>query len=110
MPFDPLLFNGGLKEAGVPTSKCGGQHFTIRKYSDLDHLLGKGWHFRGLNENGDYCYVILSTIDYSLQKLRPFVEFIPVRQEDNKFASSVTNSGHHLVLNFVMNYSSPSTM
>jgi len=90
----------------VPTSKRGGQHFTIRKYSDFDHLVGKGWHFRGLS---DYHCVIMSIIDYSLQKLRPFVEFIPVRQEDNKFASSVTNSGHHLVLNFVMNYATPST-
>ena len=90
----------------MPTSKRG-QNFKIRKYSDLDQLLEKGWYLRGLtcNTNGNYCYVILSTVDYSLQKLRPLVEFIPVRQED-KFASTV-NSGEHL--NFVMNYGTAST-
>ena len=65
MPFDPLLFNGGLKCAGMPYQvKSGIQHYTVKAYADLNHLLGNGWHFRGLNANGDYSYIVLNTIDY----------------------------------------------
>ena len=30
------------------------QQYSVKAYTDLNHLLGNGWHFRGLNANGDY--------------------------------------------------------
>ena len=110
MPFDPLLLNGGLKCAGMPYQmKSGIQHYSVKAYTDLNHLLGNGWHFRGLNANGDYSYIVLNTIDYALQKSRSFVEYLPSRVGNNKFASSVTDTGFPLVFGFVLNYGTPST-
>jgi len=67
MPFDFLLFNGGIKEAGIASKKIGGvQHYKIRHYRDLDVLLGKNWHVRGINSNGDYGFVVCDTVDFCL--------------------------------------------
>ena len=50
MPFDILLYNGGLKAAGVLSGISAGiQHYKLKNYADLNHLLGRNWHFRGLN-------------------------------------------------------------
>lgn len=63
MPFDILLYNGGLKGAGVPSGISSGiQHYKLKNYANLNHILGKNWHFRGLKANGDYGYVVLETI------------------------------------------------
>ena len=59
MPFDVLLFNGGLKSLGNPSKNLGGnQHYKIVHYKDLNHLLGQNWHVRGINSNDDYGYVV----------------------------------------------------
>ena len=51
MPIDRILFDGGLKQQGhYLTMTHGHTLYTITKYSDLDNLLGKGWHIRGLNK------------------------------------------------------------
>ena len=64
MPFDAVTFNGGLRLLGTESKKVQGiQHYTIKHYRDLNPLLGKNWHFRGLNVNADYGYVILETLD-----------------------------------------------
>ena len=69
MPFDFLLFNGGLKVAGEPLKVINGnQRYKLAKYQDISHLLGEGWHFRRLNVNGDYAYVELKTVEFYLQK------------------------------------------
>ena len=64
--FDYLLFQGGLQVAGVATERVRGiQRCTLKRYHDLDHLLGENWHYRGINSRGDYAssYLIqLSTI------------------------------------------------
>ena len=38
--------------------------YKLKNYADLNHLLGRDWHFRGLNANGDYGYAVLDTIDF----------------------------------------------
>ena len=38
--------------------------YTIRNYSDLDDLLGEGWHLRVNNINGDFSHVIIETIRF----------------------------------------------
>lgn len=64
MSFDILLFNGGLKVAGVPSKVVHGtQRYKINHFRNLTPLLGSHWHFRGLNNHGDYGYVILETVE-----------------------------------------------
>ena len=63
VPFDAITFNGGLGLLGIQSKKVQGvQHYTIKCYQDLNPILGKNWHFRGLNVNADYGYVVLETV------------------------------------------------
>jgi len=41
----------------------------------IDTLLGKGWHFWGINEHGDYAHVDLQSVEFYLSKQRKFVEY-----------------------------------
>ena len=78
MPFDEKEFSEGLAILGyVHSAKKQITCYRIRRYSDLDELLGKGWHFRGLNSIGDYCFVVPDTVEYYLCHRRPIVHFVP---------------------------------
>ena len=67
--FDAITFNGGLGLLGIQSKKIRGvQHYTIKHYQDLNPILGKNWHFRVLNVNADYGYVVLETVDFYLWK------------------------------------------
>ena len=60
MPFDRLEFNGGLKQFGAEKRFVRGvQRYTISTFKDLNQLLGVDWHWKGINVNEDFCYVIL---------------------------------------------------
>ena len=78
MPFDEQIFTEGLASLGYIncTNRCIAR-YKITRYSDLNELLGKGWHFRGLNSIGDYCFVVPDTVEYYLCNRRPIVHFIP---------------------------------
>ena len=77
MSFDKRAFDEGLKILGqLKHYNRGIDHYTICSYSDLDSLFGKNWHYRGLNKQGDFCYVICKTVDFYLYKKRPLVEYI----------------------------------
>lgn len=69
MPFDRIEFDGGLRLCGKE-KRCvhGVQRFSIIRFQDLNGLLGVNWHFRGINVNGDFCYVI---VEYYLYHRRP---------------------------------------
>ena len=76
MPFDRLLFDGGLKRSGDFIRRSHNHDiFGIRRYADLDQLLGKGWHMRALNTRLDFCYANLQTVHFYLHKRRPLLEF-----------------------------------
>ena len=76
MPFDRLLFNGGLKQKAVHIrSSHGHEIYGIKHYSDLDSLLGKGWHMRALNPCLDFCYVNLETVQFYMHERKPLVEY-----------------------------------
>lgn len=66
MPFDRIEFNGGIRMCGKE-KRCvrGIPHYTISKYEDLNGLLGSNWHYRGININGDFCYVVLNTVEFT---------------------------------------------
>lgn len=101
MPFDKLLFDGGLKAYGIPSRLYRGtQRYKIVKYKDLNPLLGPNWHYRGLNCNGDFCFVILNTIEYYLFKRDPLKEYIPSEGSEKPTLKS-RDLGYMLVFSFV---------
>ena len=109
MPFDLILFNGGFKRAAVSAKKIGGiQYYKITNYQDLDHLLGVNWHFRGLNINGDYGYVVKETFEFCIRRNRPLAEYI-CSYSDNSPIQSSTDTGYSLVLCFTCGYGNSET-
>ena len=48
-----------------------------KKYQDLDSLLGKNWHYRGLNGSEDFGYVIRNTIDFYIHSTNALIEYFP---------------------------------
>ena len=78
----------------------GVQRYKITKYADLNPLLGNNWHFRGINPNGDFCYVILSTLEYYLHKREPLKEYFPSNGSKD-FILKPRDLGYMLVFIFV---------
>ena len=79
MPFDLITFNEGLgvSEHIVKTvSKI--KYIKIRRYEELNPVLGPNWHFRGINTVGDYSYIILDSVEYYLYQRRGIAHYIPV--------------------------------
>lgn len=110
MPFDLIQFNGGLKSVGILSKKVHGtQHYQINHYRDLTPLLGGNWHYRGLNDRGDYGYVMLNTVDFCLRKARSFVEYHPPQTDETTLVKHCVDMGFSLSFSFVSNYGSYST-
>jgi len=108
VPFDILMFNGSLKLAGIPSRKAGGtQYYKVLNYQDLNAYLGPNWHYRGINCNGDYGYVIKETFEFCIRKRRPFKEFMP--SLDSAPTCTTTNTGHSLCVNFTCGHGNAST-
>lgn len=100
MSFDRDIYEEGLSAVGyVKCTMRGVKHSSIRSYSDLDGLLGRDWHYRGLNSAGDFCYVIEGSIDFYLYKRRPLVQFIP--DKDGIPAKVSVPRGYALVFKFI---------
>ena len=71
MTFDKREFDEGLKIMGyLKNHKRGIDHYAIHNFSNLDSLFGRNWHYRGLNESSDFCYVICETMDFYVYKKR----------------------------------------
>ena len=69
LSFDRYLFIGGLQQAGKLVKRNRGHNvYMIRKYSSLEPLLGRQWHFHVLNKEMDFCYVIKETVQFYLHK------------------------------------------
>lgn len=106
LPFDKLLFDGGLAKVGTKKRVYyKQQRYSIKSYKDLDPLLGSGWHWRGLNEAGDFCFVILTTLEYYIKHKKPLKEFFP---PTSKVHSATRDLGYTLVLTFVRGDGTPS--
>ena len=101
MPFDRIKFDGGLRLCGKE-KRCvqGVQRFSITRFQDLNSLLGLNWHFRGINVNGDFCYVILNTVEYYLYHRRPLKEFMPSLTTEG-YRAVLRDMGDMLVFTFV---------
>ena len=78
MGFYYLLFVGGLQATGIAkTSVRDITRYKIQAYNNLDFLLGTNWHYRAINKNGDYAYIILDSVEYYLSKQPTVVEYMP---------------------------------
>ena len=109
MPFDLILFNGGLGAAGTQFRNIGGtQHYRIKNYRDLNSLLGDKWHYRDLNANGDYSYAVKETVEFCLHKRWPIVEYFPCNSSATPLCSS-RMTGYMLTFCFVRGYGTPVT-
>ena len=76
LALDKLLFDGGLKQHGHFLCNAHGHEiFTICRYADLEHLLGEGWHIRGLNDTLDFCYINLKTVQFYLHERKGIEEY-----------------------------------
>ena len=98
MPFDKLIFDGGLKARGV---EAGGGKYTIKQYQDLQDILGVGWYYRGLNEHGDFCFVILRSIRFYLYQRRPIVDYQPLKEGEQVCPKKVHHPGYMLAFDFI---------
>lgn len=85
----------------------GYQWYKIESYSNLDSLLGPNWHYRGVNEHGDYGYAVLDSIEFYLHKRPKLTEYYPSHSETTKV---ITDTGYSLTKNsFVRGYGNGST-
>ena len=110
MPFDKAEFDTGLKVCGrVKTVTSGVERYTIRRYQDLDELLSKNWHFRGINDNGDFCYVILETIEFYIYRRRSIREYTPSMNSSGTVRPKEKNrnTGYMLAFSFVRSNGTP---
>ena len=106
MIFDKVQFDGGLKQCGVLVRTLHGtERYRINHYRDLNSLLGRNWHIRGLNSNGDYCYVVLETVEFYLHKRQPLQEFFPAQ---GKPLCNPRDLGYMLTFSFVRGDGTPS--
>lgn len=100
MPFDRVAFEDGLKSHGqVKQYYRGTHHYRIAQYCDLDDILGQNWHYRGVNNAGDFCYTILETVEYYLYHRRPLIHFIA--NEHGQPIQTSTPRGYMLIFKFV---------
>lgn len=78
IPFDRYVFGGGLQQRGKFLKKYRGHDvYGIGEYGDLTPILGKRWHVRVLNEQMDFCYVELKTVQYYLHYRQPIPDLQP---------------------------------
>ena len=106
MGFDYLLFKGGLQAVGVAKQSTYGNitRYKLTSYKDLDPLLGHHWHYRGANKNGDYAFVILSSVEYHIHKRRKISEYHPPTDTRSMPVLHTEDSGYALKFHFTCGY------
>ena len=77
VPFDKLIFDGGLKTAGKLVKVVRGEeHYTIERYQDLSPFLGEHWFVRGINAHLDFCAVLAETVTFHLHRKAPIADYL----------------------------------
>ena len=93
VPFDRLIFQGGLKLAGKLVKVVRGEeHYGITQHKDLTPYLGEKWLIRGINAHLDFCAVLAETVTYYLHKKAPINDFL---------SSETISGGYVLIFKFV---------
>jgi len=107
MPFDESTFNEGLGSKGYIHKPAKGiSQYKLTHLRDLNELLGKGWHYRGINKAGDYSYVTPGTVRYRLYKRRSITHYVP--NSNGQPMKSHIPQGHMLNFTFVRGNGTPS--
>lgn len=76
LPYDYFTFVGGLQVCGRAVKDVRGPTVLgIQHYKDLDPILGRRWHIRGLNTEGDFCYAKLEMVFFHLHHRRPIIDY-----------------------------------
>ena len=95
VPFDKLIFQGGLMRAGkLLKTVRGEEHFGISNYEDLVPFLGQRWYIRGINDHLDFCAVCLDTVVFHLHKKAAIIDYLSPKVDP-------TNGGYTLIFKFV---------
>ena len=100
LPFDIEVFHR-LVEKG---KSLGNSRYGLQSYSDLSELLGDKWHLRITNINGDFSYVILETVCFYLNHLKPIIDFDVENSDDStnlRLTPVYIEQGYSLVFKFV---------
>ena len=78
MQFDKkTLYQGFQCKRTESRTVKGVTYYKISTYKDLDELLGHNWHYRGINSAGDFCYVMLGTVEYHLYTCNLLIQYVP---------------------------------
>ena len=60
LPFDSLLFAGGLQQHGYLIARCQAHEiYGLCHYNDVEHIIGKRWYVSVINKQMNFCYVKL---------------------------------------------------
>ncbi|KAJ8049454.1 hypothetical protein HOLleu_02210 [Holothuria leucospilota] len=70
--------------------------FYLNKWTDLDAYLGRGWHYRGLNSNGDVCFVVEGSVQVRMYERQPLTEYVSPES-----SSTLLHRGFQFVFKFV---------
>lgn len=62
--------------------------YTIAQYGDFNDILGDNWHFRVVNEAGDFSYAILESIAFHYCTSRPLLEYEVEKKDDGTISLS----------------------
>ena len=96
VPFDKLVFQGGLWSVGkllkVVRDK---EQYGITHHEDLTPYLGEQWFIRGINAHLDFYCVLADTVTFYLHKKAQLVDHLAT--SDNK----LVDGGYVLVFKFV---------
>ena len=84
--FEPLKLYGQLNSSGK---------YSLSKLTDLNELLGQNWHFKIVNANKDFAFIIEGTLSFCMTERPPLVEF------NADGGSVITHRGFVLVVKFV---------
>lgn len=96
LPFDLLVFQGGLKVLGTYIKTFRGNDlYGINEYGDLVPLLGSRWHVRGINRHLDFCAVEKCSVVFHIFKKSSIEDYISEEKTE------LVPGGYTLVFKFV---------
>ena len=64
MNFDKVYFKGLIRRSVKTNGRRNRDVYQLSSLSKLDDILGERWYVRGLNANGDFCYVQPKAVKY----------------------------------------------
>ncbi|KAJ8018370.1 hypothetical protein HOLleu_43670 [Holothuria leucospilota] len=72
LPIQKSVFEkiAKFRTAGTRTG-----HFRLTSYQDFKPILGEDWFYRVFNAGGDFCAVVLHTLDFYLREREPLHEY-----------------------------------